>query len=193
MAASPSVPVPVSTETGDRRLIHVRRIELRGYQRADGLFELEAELTDLKAADFELLTGRVLPAGEPLHGMGLQMVFDADLRIHGFSATMRQSPYGGCHQAVPAFRQLAGLTIKPGFLREAQVRVAGVVGCTHLRELLQQLATTAYQTVVGERLLQPQPALAPGERPKLLDSCAGYRTDGEAVLTRWPSLYQPPG
>lgn len=180
---------PADPRTG-RRLLHTRRIALHGYRRADGRYEIEAELTDTKTRDLPMLVGAILPAGQPLHGMRLNMVIDAALRIEDFSATMRDTPYSGCRQAETAFGRLVGLTIQPGFLREAQRRVGGTAGCTHLRELLQQLATTAYQTVVADREDGPSRALAPGERPKLLDSCAGYRADGEAVRIRWPAFYR---
>ena len=32
----------------DRQLLHLRDIALRGYERADGLFDIEAQLTDTK-------------------------------------------------------------------------------------------------------------------------------------------------
>ena len=52
-----------------------------------------------------------------------------------------------CPTAAPNFTRLEGMQIKPGFLRDATHRVGGTVGCTHLRELLQQMATTAFQTI----------------------------------------------
>lgn len=177
-----------------RELLHTRSIELKGWRRDDGLYELDAWLTDLKTADMPLLGGPPRKAGEPLHGMGIRMRFDADLKIHAVEAIMQATPYAGCHGAAPNFARLAGLTIQPGFLREAQRRLGGIEGCTHLRELLQQLATTAYQTLAGERMRQrlPGPEPDPIERPKLIDSCTGYRSDGEAVLLRWPRFHTPP-
>ena len=40
-----------------------------------------------------------------------------------------------------------GCKIGPGFLKAAAARVGGTHGCTHLRELLQQMGTTAFQTI----------------------------------------------
>lgn len=175
-----------------RRHLHTRSIELQGFIRDDGIYELEARLIDRKAYDSHRFPDSTLPEGEPLHDMLVRMSFDEELLIHDFSATMAATPYDGCREAEPNFGVLAGLRIQPGFLREANRRVGGIKGCTHIRELLQQLATTAYQTVVGVRL-QKQAELGerPNEKPKLLDTCAGYRADGDWVRIRWPEYYRP--
>src|SRR4051794_6318848 len=43
-----SPPMPLS-QPQDRDLLHSRDIELRGYRRADGLYDIEAKLTDTKS------------------------------------------------------------------------------------------------------------------------------------------------
>jgi hypothetical protein len=170
-----------------RQLLHTRSIELQGFLRSDGLYEIAARLTDRKTYDSRRFPDDVLPAGEPLHDMSVQMTYDEDLLIHQFRATMAATPYAGCREAEPNFDQLAGLRIQPGFLREAARRVAGVKGCTHVREMLQQIATTAFQTVVGNRLQKQNAAqVHSAGRPNLIDSCAGYRADGDVVRVRWP-------
>lgn len=174
-----------------RELLHTRSIELQGYGRSDGLYELEARLIDRKSYDSRRFPDSVLPAGEPLHDMAVRMTFDEDLLIHEFKATMAATPYDGCREAEPNFDALAGLRIEAGFLREANRRVGGVNGCTHLREMLQQVATTAFQTVVGVRLRrQGTQHDAPRTKPKLIDSCTGYRADGEWVRVRWPEFHR---
>lgn len=175
-----------------RRHLHTRSIELQGFIRDDGLFELEARLTDRKSYDSQRFPDATLAAGEPLHDMIVRMTFDDELLISEFSANMAATPYDGCREAEPNFSALVGLRIQPGFLREANRRVAGVKGCTHVRELLQQLATTAYQTVVGVRLQrQAETGARPSGKPALLDTCAGYRADGDWVRIRWPEYYRP--
>lgn len=176
----------------ERELLHTRSIELNGYLRSDGLYELEARLSDRRAYDSRRFPESILPAGEPLHDMQVRMSFDEDLLIHDFKATMAATPFEGCREAEASFDDLAGLKIEPGFLREAHRRVAGIKGCTHVREMLQQIATTAFQTVVGARLQrESQSAGRPETRPKLIDSCAGYRADGEWVRVRWPEFHRP--
>lgn len=177
-----------------RELLHTRSIELQGFLCSDGLYEVQARLTDRKSYESRRFPDETLPAGDALHDMSVRMRFDEDLLIHEFRATMAATPYDGCREAEPNFRSLEGLRIRAGFLREANDRVAGVKGCTHLRELLQQIATTAFQTVVGVRLRKQQgQKQLPVERPKLVDSCTGYRADGEWVRIRWPEFYEPRG
>ena len=96
-----------------RELLHTRSIELQGYGRTDGLYELEARLIDRKSYDSRRFPDDVLPAGEPLHDMAVQMTFDEDLLIHEFKATMAATPHDGCREAEPNFA-LAGLKIEAG-------------------------------------------------------------------------------
>ena len=112
-----------------------------------------------------------------------------------------------CPTAAPNFTRLAGLRIKPGFLREAAQRVGGTVGCTHLRELLQQMATTAFQTInpwkarrelAAEGGLDDKPGSDAldtritekwGGGSKILNSCLAYDEKGPLVKRRWPHWY----
>ena len=49
------MPLPV-TEV-ERELTHTRRVRYEGYKRRDGLWDIEAHLTDVKNHDFMLKTG----------------------------------------------------------------------------------------------------------------------------------------
>jgi hypothetical protein len=162
-----------------RQELHTRNITLRGYQREDGLFEVEAHLVDTKARDFTLEErGRVEP-GEPLHGMWLRVTYDDRMTITACEAATEHSPYAACPAAAPAFQKLVGLRMKSGFLKEAAARVGGTVGCTHLRELLQQVATTAFQTagpvLARKRAGWLRRQLAPADR-HLHRLCGGWRS-----------------
>ncbi|CAH2603661.1 conserved protein of unknown function [Rhodovastum atsumiense] len=196
--------MPLSTAT-ERELIHLRDISLRGYHRADGLFDIEAHLRDTKTRGFDGLDrpgGRIEP-GEPLHDMWARMTVDEDMVIVAFEAVTAYGPFDVCRQSGRHFDRLAGLTIGPGFLREANARVGGIDGCTHLREMLQQMATTAYQTLWPVRLRRAEEhrrqlaeaGQAPAEeaRPVLLNTCYGYADTRDAVRRRWPRLYRGSG
>jgi hypothetical protein len=50
--------------------LHARQIDLRGYRRADGLYDVEARLVDTKTEDMTVSDGRVIPSGAPLQDMG---------------------------------------------------------------------------------------------------------------------------
>ena len=56
----------------ERHLTHLRDIELRGYERADGLFDIDAHIRDTKTtAIANVDRGGSIAPGEPLHDMWL--------------------------------------------------------------------------------------------------------------------------
>ena len=59
----------------ERELLHTRRVRYEGYKRADGLWDIEAHLTDVKNHDYKLKTG-VRRAGQPIHDMWLRITVD---------------------------------------------------------------------------------------------------------------------
>lgn len=192
--------MPLS-EPVERELLHLRDIQLRGYRRADGLYDVDARLTDTKTYGFSNQDrGRIEP-GTPLHGMLARMTLDENLLIVAFEAQTEYGPYAVCPAAAANFARLAGLRIGRGFLRAAQERVGGTRGCTHLRELLQPMATVAFQTLAVVRAKPPAAAnaaetapegaagtTAPA-RPALLDTCLAYASDGPVVRRQWPRFY----
>jgi hypothetical protein len=123
------------TQPQDRELLHSRDIVLRGYRRADGLYDIEAQLTDTKTYGSANHDRGYIQAGEPIHGMWLRLTVDEGRRIVACEAASDHTPYTICPAAAPNFARLAGLQIRPGFLREAAKRIGGTLGCTHLREL----------------------------------------------------------
>ena len=173
-----------------RELSHTRRIVLHGYQRTDGLFDVEAQLTDTKPYGFANEDRGFIDAGEPLHGMSMRMTVNEDMLITGFEAATDYSPYAICPQVTPNFAKLVGIRIGRGFVRAAAERVGGTHGCTHLRELLQQMATVAFQTLypVLARRARPETAATPG----LLNTCYAYSADSPVVQRRWPEHYTGP-
>ena len=181
--------MPLS-EPHERELLHLRDIALRGYRRPDGLFDIEAHLTDAKTYGFANEDRGRVEAGEPLHGMWMRMTIDEDLRIVACEADTEFGPYAVCRAAAPNFGRLAGLVIGRGFLKAAAERVGGTQGCTHLRELLQQMATVAIQTLYSQR--SRREAEARPEKPALLNTCLAYATDSPVVRRQWPHLYTGP-
>jgi hypothetical protein len=186
--------VPLS-EPKPREPIHTRTIILNGYEREDGLFDIEAHLTDTKPWRFDSEDRGFIEAGEPLHGMWVRMTVNEKLVIVACEAATDHSPYAICPSAAPNFARLAGLQIRAGFLKEANSRVGGTVGCTHLRELLQQMATTAYQALYPVRARRQAERGEEGRdegKPALLDTCIAYGTESPVVLRKWPHLYTGP-
>lgn len=183
-----------------REALHARRITITGYRRADGLFDIEARLTDTKAYSFPNEDRGTIEAGEPLHGMWLRLTVGADMRIHAAEAATDHAPYAVCPGAAANFARLEGLVIGPGFVKSANQVVGGTIGCTHLRELLPQMATTAFQTIKSARAreevgggggeaLEERISMHFGGAPKILNTCLAYASDGPIARRRWPHLF----
>jgi hypothetical protein len=167
-----------------REPLHRRAIEIRGYRREDGHYDIEAHLTDTKPHDLRLAAG-VRRAGEPVHDMWLRITVDRELRIVDAAAAMDAMPYvGDCSAIVPAYRKLIGVAIRPGFHQRVKDLFGGVRGCTHLTELAGMLATAAFQTLAGQGLQDPQ------RKPFQLDGCHALATTSPVVARFYPRWYE---
>lgn len=169
-----------------RDLLHLRDITIRGYLRTDGMMDVEAQMADTKTYSFGNHDRGRINAGDRLHGMGLRLTLNDALTIVRAEAAMDATPHTICPGVAPNFARLEGLTIGRGFLKGAMERVGGTEGCTHLRELLQQVATVAIQTRFS--LVAHKAARMGGaseERwdipPALLNSCHAYDENGPLV------------
>jgi hypothetical protein len=198
--------MPLS-KPADRERLHTRAIEINGYRRSDGSYDIEAHLTDVKSYGQTNYDRGFIEAGEPLHDMWMRLTLDDTMLIHAVEAVSDRTPYEMCPTAAPNFERLVGMRIKAGFLREATSRVGGTVGCTHLRELLQQMATTAFQTInsararrelADEGLADQKPGSDILDKRitekwdggnRILNTCLAYDEKGPLVKRRWPHLY----
>ncbi len=183
------MPLPPSEP---REELHLRRVEVRGYRRHDGLYEVEGRIVDTKSHELRLeSTGRPLPAGAHLHEMSVRLVFDSALKVHDVIAVTDASPHAICPEAAASMAQIKGLTIGAGWNRALREKLSGARGCQHMTELLAPMATTAIQTLSPLRNALPAP-LDENGRPKKIDTCHAYASHREVVLKRWPDHYDGP-
>jgi Protein of unknown function (DUF2889) len=173
--------------------IHTREIDCRGYHRADGLWDIEAHLTDVKAYAFDSdWRGEVGP-GTPVHDMWMRLTVDDALVVRAVEAVTDASPFEICPQVTVNYQRLIGLSIRPGFMPKVRELLGGTQGCTHLVELLGPLATTAVQTIFPyrDRLRKDEAreAAKPARRPRLLDTCYAFASDSPVVKRHWPDFY----
>ena len=159
----------------------MRDIVLRGYEREDGLVDIEARMTDLKPYSWSSIDRGQVPAGAPLHDMWMRVTVGTDMVIRACEAAMDSTPYTICPGVAPNFARLAGLTIGKGFIKQAMQRLGGVEGCTHLRELLQPIATVAFQTMISVRRNRPIRSGRETVPDFLVNSCHAYAEDGPVV------------
>ena len=85
-------PTALSTPKVERELVHQRRITLNGYVRNDGLFDIEAELTDHKTYPFPSdFRGEVTP-DLPVHHMILRITITKERVITAAEAITVDRP-----------------------------------------------------------------------------------------------------
>jgi hypothetical protein len=178
-----------------RRLLHRRVVQCWGYQREDGLWDIEGRMVDTKTYAFPNEDrGGAIEAGEPLHDMWLRLTVDAQLRIRDVEARTDDAPFALCPAIAGRYRQLIGVRIGPGWSLKLRELFGGVNGCTHLTELLGPVATTLFQTVYGQRYdeedLKPPEQRTP---PPVLNTCHALASDSPVVKQRWPRAYTGPG
>ena len=180
-----SMPLPVSDI--ERELVHTRRVRYEGYKRADGLWDIEAHLTDVKSHDVKLKTG-VRRAGLPIHDMVVRVTIDRKLNVVDALSVSDAVPYpGGCETIGPAYKKLIGLNLAKKFREAVKERLGGVLGCTHITEMLAGLPTAAIQSFAGEM----REERAPGRRPFQLDRCHAMDTTGATVMQWYPEWHVP--
>ncbi len=183
MPLSPSAP---------REPIHLRHVVCSGFHRADGLWDIEGHLTDVKSYDFESRLRGAVTAGSPVHEMWVRLTVDDELVIRDVEAVTDYSPFPICPAIAVNFARLKGLHIRPGFYMKVKELLGGVEGCTHLVEMLGPIATTAYQTIYPyrDRLRRAQGEPRPAtKRPPFIDTCHGWSSTGEVVKQLFPAFY----
>ena len=183
--------MPLPAPDPDRELLHTRTITCEGYEREDGLWDVDGWLTDVKTYEFANKDRGAIPSGEPVHGMGLRMTFDIELNIHDIIAVTDFSPFRVCPDITPNFKKLVGLNLNENFMRSARGLLGGVNGCVHLFDLLGPIATTAYQTTIEIRYAKLQEREQRGEpvAPFFVDSCHAWSSTGNVLKREFPSLY----
>lgn len=178
--------MPLPIQDVERELTHTRRVRFEGYKRADGLWDIEGHLTDVKNHDFELETG-VRRAGLPVHDMWIRLTIDTEFNIVKATAVSDTVPYpGGCETIAPDYSALVGLNLVRGFRKRVHERFGGIHGCTHLTEMLGSFPTAAIQTFAGE----PKAGADENTRPFQLDQCHALESGSETVRKWYPKWYR---
>lgn len=171
-----------------RRHAHRRTIIADGYEREDGLWDIEARMTDVKSETVDNPErGGYVASGEAFHDMKLRLTLDRTLLIHEVEAVIDESPFTMCPGAVHIFKRLEGTRIGPGWQRKAKELVGGAQGCTHLHELLPVLATTTVQSLWPS---MEEDVMTAGSKI-MLNTCRTWAQDSDVIRRYVPDLYNP--
>lgn len=175
--------MPLSTPTVARTPQHIRQVNFRSFLREDGLWDIEGELLDTKAIDLPRSNGEGMrKAGDPIHHMRIRVTVNTELVVQAIEAVMDAHPVQGCPGALDAMQRMVGCSMARGWRKSIEANLAGVAGCTHMRELLQNMATAAFQSIVEAF------HSAPDQPPGYLGRCTGWHFDGPAVMHYYPQF-----
>ncbi|MDP3822160.1 MAG: DUF2889 domain-containing protein [Burkholderiales bacterium] len=177
------------TAARERELKHRRRIDVQIYSRGNGLWEVDAHISDVRTRETRMING-LLPAGQPIHDMLLRLVVNERLDIVEAGAQTTAMPYAGqCDRYGDVYSRLVGLNLLKGFRQAVKERVGGAQACTHITELAQVLPTAVVQAFAGE-VIDTRGASADSTQPFQIDRCHALRADSPTVQTYYPRWYR---
>ena len=177
------MPLPVNQP---RKALHTRQITCNGFQREDGLWDVDAHISDTKTYAFENMHRGTITPGEPLHEMWLRITVDEQLIVHDCIAVVENAPYACCGDITPIFKKLIGEKIASGWTRRVKELVGGVQGCTHLVDLVGPATTTIFQSMAG---IVKGKNTSDKSKPFYINGCYSWKSDGEQVLQFHPEHY----
>ena len=187
-----SIPAPAQREH-----VHTRGIEYLGFRRADGLWDIEAQMTDIKTYSFQNDWRGEIKSGVPLHEMILRVTIDSNFVIRDVYAETRHSPFEMCPNIVDNYRLIIGVRMGPGWRKEIRLKIGGTKGCTHITELLFPMGTVARQTIwpliKAKEKTNATKRSDEGRRPGVLNTCHAWASDSNLVKIHAPSFYTGDG
>lgn len=96
---------------------------------------------------------------------------------------MDAHPLGECPLALPAMQRMVGCSMARGWRKAIEANLGHIEGCTHMRELLFNMATAAFQSV-NQAFARPQS----DQPPRHLGQCRGWDFNGKGVATIYPQF-----
>jgi hypothetical protein len=187
-----SLPAPAP-----RRHLHTRTITCEGFERDDGLYDIEAQIIDQKTYPTHEPYRGQREAGMHVHDMQLRLTLDRAMTVRGIEVTTNHAPYGACPSVAPAYQALIGAKVGGGWRKAVTEAVGRTKGCTHITELLMPAATVAFQTMgswpkAGEVATEERPDQS-AKKPYFIDGCKAWAADGEVVKRLFPLHYRKQG
>jgi len=175
--------------TEKRKHLHTRSIQCRGYERDDGLWDIEATLIDNKTYSISNHERGEIQPGNSIHNMTVCLTLDLDMVIRDVHIEMPSTPFSLCRSTSDVMDRLVGLKIEGGWMRKARKLIARTESCTHVMELLGPVSTTAYQTMhwaIEEREREQSSR----DTPAIIDQCKSLARGSAIVKVMWPEFHE---
>lgn len=161
----------------------------RGYQREDKLWDIESELLVTKVKELPVAGEQAIAPGSPLHCMTTRVTINSHFIIPAITVSMDATPHRECPQTQASMQSMVGCTMSRGWRQAIERNLSGICGCTHLRELLFNMATAAFQTLAHE-LADSNPQ----HPPPYFGTCSTWDFNGTMVARLYPQFAGwPPG
>ena len=178
----------------ERELVHTRQVTCRAFRLKNGYIEIEATLSDEKGQEVAFRSRPPVLPGQFMHHMSVSMTIDSDYVIKDVKAQTLQAPWATCGGTDAAYRGLVGLRIGAGFSQQVREILGGIRGCTHVTELVSQIANTYMQASWPDRITRQ---MAVDRDPRrwpdkstltFVNHCHAWRQDGETMVREYPEL-----
>lgn len=174
------------------RKIHTRTIEVVIYGGpSDDTLVIEGALQDRRHLDSHYPGSASCPKGEihppcTIHHMIIRMTIHLpENTITDIEVEMPTSPNAECIDAKRSLEPVIGLRIAAGFMAAVRKRIPRKVGCTHLLELISNMAPAAFQGAWSEKISRPiDPETYRQMSSGLKNTCYAWREGSELVRTR---------
>ncbi len=170
-----------------RTLSHTRAVTYHGYRRDDGLWDIEAHLHDSKPAPYEVPGEKKWAPNEAIHDMSIRLTVNAQLVVQDIAVAMPSTPHDDCVSTQAPMQAMIGCSLTSGWRKAIEERLGREKGCAHLRELLFNMATAAFQTVQGTFAVTN-----PDVPPPHLGKCMSWGFGTQLVKRRYPTFYMWP-
>lgn len=178
-----------------RRQVHELKINFETFLRQDGLWDIEAHMTDTRMHEITSDFYPKLEAGKPYHDMWVRLTLDSTMEVKAIEVVMDRAPFGQCPKIVGNYQKLMGARIGNKWLRRVVEAGGGCSGCTHINGILQYMGNVAFQGIMTELTSTNQgyPVLLTEAQvaEALINSCHSWEASTAIVREYLPSFQQP--
>ena len=86
--------MPLSLPLNERKLLHTRNIEVKGYRRPDNIYEIEGHVKDIRTNQY-INKWIKIPSGKPMHHMQARLAVDDNYIVKEIEVASDSHPYPG--------------------------------------------------------------------------------------------------
>lgn len=176
----------------ERTASHTRKISYDCFRRADGAWDIDIRLTDVKGFPIQDIERGLLEPGQFVHDISARVTVDTAMNVLSVETSMDAVPYSLCGGGARGAQLLVGANLAKGWRETLNQSLGRTRGCTHLKEMLFGAATAAFQTISGEAEFRKGDAAPAGpetnSKPFYIDGCYSLSSQRTVVATHFPEF-----